>query len=61
MAVYDYLHDPKRGRIAEDRLKNTAMGTADPLTRDQSAFEKKENRLVEVMEVPEYNSKIPAR
>ena len=61
MAVYEYLSDPRLGRIAEDRLKVTAMGTADPLNRDQSPFEKGENRLVEVMEVPEYNSKLPAK
>lgn len=61
MEVYDYLADPRRGRISEDRLKVTAMGTADPLTKDQSPFEKAGNRLVEIMEAPEYPGKTSGR
>ncbi len=57
MEVYRWLSDPRLGGIAEDRLKVTAMGTSDPLTRDQSPYEKAENRLVEIIEAPEYSGK----
>jgi len=54
MEVYRVMTDPKQGGIHGDRIKVTAMGTADPLNRDQSPFEKADNRLVEVIEAPEY-------
>ncbi len=53
VAVYEFLVGTD-GQIADDRLKITAMGLADPISPDQSSFEKAENRLVEVAESPEF-------
>lgn len=54
MAVYDFLVDPAHGGLPDRRLKVTVMGTADPVTPDQTPFEKAQNRRVEVMESPEF-------
>ena len=61
MAVYEFLSDPAHGGIPDGRLKISAMGTADPISRDQTEPEKVENRRVEVTESPEYPKALTSR
>ena len=59
MAAYDYLVG--YGNMDDRRIKVTAMGAADPINPDQSEFEKKANRRVDVTETPEYAKDVPGR